>query len=332
MRSTGIIALFAAGAFLAAGCSLIDENLVNCESESKMDYRLSLDTSISEELHAHLTEKSDVALIPQLEGYLENVFSGRAHDVDLSFYDAAGSYDLLHHEHHVMDAGQTSFSLYIPVHQYLHVALANLENNPLLSLREEDNARTVKVHETVADTLDPHPSGFFAARLPMDVQDREQSFEVTLHMANSVAVLALDTLSSRVKDVRVFAAGFATDFSPIDSVYTYAYTPIHRTDKVVSPASDAKLGFISVSFPSRDTAPVKADSKDAIWAMYVYVTLASGSITETKVSVTTPLEAGKVKVIEGVVYPDGSLTSEDPTVAVSITLDWAPGLDHEVIF
>jgi hypothetical protein len=332
MKSTGIIAFFAAGIFLAAGCSLIDENLKRCEPESKMNYRLSTEISLSEELHAQLTEETDVALIPQLEGYLENVFSGRAHDMDLSFYDAAASYDLLHHEHHVMDAGQTSYSLYIPVHQYLHVALANLENNPLLSLREEDNARTVTVHESVADTLDPHPCGVFAAHLPINVEDREQSFEVALHMVNSAAVLALDTLGSRIKDIRVFAAGFATDYSPSDGVYTYAYTPIHRTGKVVSPASDAKLGFISVSFPSRDTAPVKADSKDAIWAMYVYATLASGSVTETKVSVTTPLEAGKVRVIEGTVYPDGSLTSEDPTVGLSITMDWTPGLGHEVVF
>lgn len=332
MRITGIIAFFAAGIFLAAGCSLIDENLVNCESESKMDYRLSLETTVSAELQAQLTEQSDVALIPQLEGYLENVFSGRAHDVDLCFYDATGSFDLLHHEHHVMDADQTSYSLYIPVHHYQHVAVANLENNPLLSLEGEENARTVTIHESVADTLDPHASGVFTARLPMNVEDREQSFNVTLRMANSSAILVLDTLGCHVKDIRVFAAGFATDFAPSDSVYTFSYTPIHRTGKVVSPASDAKLGFVSVSFPSRDSAPVKAESKNAIWAMYVYSTLASGSITKTEVSVTTPLEAGALRVIEGTVYPDGSLISEDPTVGISITMDWTPGLDHQIVF
>ena len=332
MRSKPIIAFFAAGVFLAAGCSLIDQNLVNCESDSRMDYSLSLTTTLSTELRTQLTEEADVALIPQLEGFLEGVFTQRAHDVDLSFYDAAGSYDLLHHEYHVMDASETSYTLYIPVHHYLHTAVANLENNPLISLQGGENAHTAVVHEVVADTLDVHESGLFTACLPMNVEDKDQDFDVTLRMANSAAVLVLDTLGCHVKDIRVFAAGFATDFSPADSVYSFAYTPIHRTRKLVSPASDGELGFVSVTFPSRDEAPVKSESKNFIWAMYVYSTLSSGSITETKVSVTTPLQAGKLKAIKGHVYPDGSLISEDPTVGLSITMDWTPGLGHEIVF
>lgn len=326
---------FLCGALFLAACSLIDEDMRSCESDTRLDYELRLVTNMTTELQTQLSLEEDAEVAAALEACWKEVFTDRAHDVDLSFYDVAAPGARLHHERHVMDASQTSYTLYIPVRRYMHLALANLEANTNLRLEEDDQCATSSLRQQLADTLDSHARGIFTARLPMDIHEGEdQEFDVRLYMANSASALVLDTLGSHVKDVRVFGTGFATEFDLADSVYHFPYTPVFRSRKVEVGATPGEpLCYTTVTFPSRSMPESKADASDALWQLRVYATMPDGKITESVVYVTSPLEAGKVKIIKGKIYGNGALVPQegDPTVGVSVVLDWKPGMEHEVI-
>ena len=93
------------------------------------------------------------------------------------------------------------------------------------------------------------------------------------------------------------------------------------------------LWYTTVTFPSRASRESKAEASDALWQLRVYATMPDGTITESVVYVTAPLEAGKVKIIKGKIYGHGALVPEkgDPTVGVTVQLDWSPGMEHQVI-
>ena len=112
---------------LPQGCSLLDENLEDCEKDHLLNYELRLVTNMSTEINTQLeTDIStdvELAAAAALRNYLKNIFTDFAHDVDLSFYDVVEDSVRLHHEAHIMDANQSSYTLYIPVHRYMHAPL-----------------------------------------------------------------------------------------------------------------------------------------------------------------------------------------------------------------
>lgn len=323
------------GAAVCSACSLVDEDMRSCESDTRLDYELRLVTNMTTELETQLSLDTDIQVTTALKECLGEVFTDRAHDVDLSFYDVVEPGERLHHEQHVMDASQTSYTLYIPVRRYMHLAVANLEGNSSLRLEDEGHCATAILRQEVADTLDSQSKGVFTARLPMDIYEgKDQEFNVRLYMANCASVLVLDTLGSHVKDVRVYGVGFATEFALADSVYSFRHTPVIRARKVeVGSTPGEPLCYTTVTFPSRSSRESKADASDALWQLRVYATLPDGKITESVAYVTTPLEAGKVKIIQGTIHGNGALVPEegDSTVGVSVVLDWSPGLEHQVI-
>ena len=327
--------LLVLGAAAFQGCSLVDEDMRDCEADTRLDYELRLVTNMTTELQTQLSLEADVEVAAALKTCWQEIFTDRAHDVDLSFYDVAEPWERLHHEQHVMDASQTSYSLYIPVRRYMHLAVANLEGNGSLRLEDDLYSGTAALRQQLADTLDSQTKGIFTARLPMDIREGvDQEFDVRLYMANSASALVLDTLDSHVKDVRVYGAGFATEFSLADSVYHFPYTPVYRARKVeVGDTPGEPLCYTTVTFPSRSSRESKAEASDALWQLRVYATMPDGTITESVVYVTAPLEAGKVKIIKGKIYGNGALVPEkgDPTVGVTVQVDWSPGMEHEVI-
>lgn len=324
--------LLFAGLQALVGCSLVDEDVTDCETEYQLAYELQLVTNITTELETELSLETDVAVATALCAYLNNIFTDHAHDVDLSFYAVDGEKNRLHHERHIMDANQTSYTLHIPVNRYLHLGLANLEGNPSLALVNDQTSSGSCLQQEVADTLRPHRQGVFSARSNMDVKEGEdQQFKVSLYMANSAASLVLDTLGSRVKDIRVYASGFATAFDVADSVYRYQYSPVFQADQVEVEDPGSQMCFVTVNFPSR-TRETKADeeTKETFWEFRVYATLPSGSITETRLSVTRPLQPAQLEVLKAKVYGNGALEPGDQTVGVDVNIDWKPGMDHEI--
>lgn len=315
-------------AVLLSGCSLIDQDLRACDTDYTLDYELSLVTNLTTEINAALDMETDVNVAAALKEHLSHVFTDRAHDVDLSFYNVEGPMERLHHEFHIMDASQTSYTLYIPVREYMHLAVANLEENTSVDLQTPDYFNQSILIQEVRDTVPSQKVGIFTARLPMDIKEGEdQVFHVNLSMANSAAVVVLDTLDSRVTDIKVYAEGFATGFMLADSTYRYDYTPVVQTEQI--PVKDSQeLCFSTVVFPSR-RARLKAE--ESLWEFHVYSTMVDGLITETRLGVKEPLDAGHVRIIKAKVQNNGSLVPEDETVAVSVQLEWTPGMEHEII-
>lgn len=330
-----------------SGCGLVDEDMRDCGTEYDLDYTLTLvtnvSTEISTELETTISTELELSAALAIREYLKNVFTDYAHDVDLSFYDVVGDSLRLHHEEHIMDANQSSYTLYIPVHHYMHTALANILDNEMIEVQDGERCHYEKLHQVVGDTLSSHTTGLFTARLPMDIQEGvSQNFNVHLYMANAATAVVIDTVGSHIRDLKMFATGFATDFSVCDSLYYFNSTPVFRMDKLPVEESGGYC-FAAVHFPSRKPADTKViidsddpfvtpDAESPLWNLKAYVTLPDGTVTETVLGVTQPLQAGELKVIKVKALENGAVQPGDPTVGVSITLDWGSGMEHHVEF
>lgn len=330
-----------AAAFI--GCSLVDEDLRDCDYD--LDYELTLvtnvNTEISTELETTLSTELELSAALALRNYLKNIFTDYAHDVDLSFYDVVEDSLRLHHEEHIMDANQSSYTLNIPIRRYMHTALANIVGNPDIEVREGDWCHREKLHQVEGDTLNSHTTGLFTARLPMDIQEGEdQHFNVRLYMVNAATAIVIDTVGSHIKDLNMLATGFATDFSVCDSLYYFNQAPVFQMDRLALDESGGYC-YAAVHFPSRNPMEVKSviDSQDpfvtvdadySIWQIKAYVTLPDNTVTETILGVTKALHAGELRIIKVKALENGAVSPEDPTVGASVTLDWSAGTQHNV--
>ena len=337
-----------AAALLSLGsCGLIDEDLSGCGANFQINYELKLVTNISSEQQSVLDKSGDIFVDNALRAYLAPVFTDFAHDADLSFYDVSEPFDRLEQANVIIDDNETSYTLYLPSRKYSHTAVANLLNNGSVTLEGSDQHNTVQLKQHTAGDgipVSPHRTGLFTARLSMDVKpDEDQHFDVTLYMVNAATALVLDTSEApTVQSIKVLADGFATDFNVADSTYVFGTGSTILTDDL-SVTGGTQRCFAAVHFPSRDTRPdgtkviidsqdpfLSDDAAEALWRWRAYVTIADGSVTETVLGINKPLRAGSLKVLKAKVYDTGIVTTQDPTVGVSVTLDWQSAGQHEI--
>ena len=325
-----VIACFAMLTALV-GCTLIDEDTSDCVSHYRINYQLQpgLETRPSDEVNRVLKDASDAAAASVLLDYMGNIFSDVAHDLDLSFYDVQADSARLHQEQHQVEAARAAYSIDIPAQRYMHLATANLRDNGIAVFSGDDFCRRARFMLERTDTVSSQRTGLFTARLPMELVDnQDQEFSTILYMVNSGIALVADTLGSHIRDLDVFAEGFADGFSLCDSTFRYESFPVVRTDRLTL-SSPGEMCFAAVTFPSRETPVVRADR--VYWEYRTYATLSDGSMTQTVLSISEPLPAGGIKIIKVKVLPDGSVAPADATVGVSVTLDWTPGYTGEVI-
>lgn len=332
--------LLLSASWLTAGCCSIDDDLSDCppdESRYQMEYELKLVTNMTTELQTQLTTITELSVASALETHLENIFSDFAHDVNLSFYDTEGTKERLEHKVDIINTNQTTYDLTLPMRKYLHLAVANLAENHVVGLFQDNYSTTSVLQQaegivpdgSSTSVVDSHTTGLFTARQPMEVLSGvSQTFNVRLYMANSAATLVLDPKGHTFKDIRVFATGFANEFHISDSVYIYPTTsPLIRADKVAT--DNDLLCYCSVNFPSRDAAPAsvrkRAASGSTFWQFKVYLTKLDGKITETVLDIEEPLRAGDLRIIKGSLDDDGAVRPYNSTVGVSVTLDWNDG-------
>lgn len=316
-----------------ASCALIDDDLSECGVDYEMDYELQLVTNMNTELKTQLSTNVNVS--SALRTHLSNIFTDFAHDVDLSFYDTEGDSARLQHDEHIMDANQASYALFLPMRRYIHLAAANVVDNDMVSVKNDDNCHTAILYQQEKDTIDSHTTGVFTARQDMQILEGvDQTFNVHLYMANSATSLIIDPRGHDFKSIKVYATGFATSFNICDSVYAFSKkSPMVRASQVPV-AEGGELCFSTVNFPSRDTRDtrliidsdepfISPSADNALWEYRVYTTLKDGSTTESILYVQTPLRAGQLKVTKVHLSDDkGVVESDDPTVGVSVTLDW----------
>ncbi len=349
MRHSVLLIALAAALLSLGSCRLVDDDLSDCGAEFRIDYELRLVTNVTAEQQSVLDEAGDTYVADALRAYLAPVFTDFAHDVDLSFYDVSEPFARLEHSNVIMDANQTSYTIYLPSREYSHTAVANLQENSSVTLEGGDRLPTGQLSQHTtgtgsSNTVSPHRTGLFTARLNMDVKaNRDQHFDVKLYMANAATALVLDTSEApTIQSIKVFVDGFATDFQVADSTYVFGADPFILTDDL--PVEDGtQRCFASVHFPSRDTRPagtkviidtqdpfVAEDAADALWRWNTYVTLADGSVTETVLGISTPLRAGGLRILKAKVFDTGIVATQDPTVGVSVTLDWQNAGHHEI--
>ena len=347
------VRLIALGAILS-GCSLIDEDQSDCGKELGVEYELQLITNVSTELEAKLGMSTEVSLSAAMRTHLGSVFTDHADDVDLSFYDVVGDSLRLHHEQHQMDASRTSYTLMIPVHEYMHLAIANVMENGPVRLMEDETCHSATLLQEEADTVDSHRTGLFTARLPMDIiEGVDQQFDVHLFMANCATGLVLDTTAIRVKEIRVLATGFADSFSIADSVYHYRPGVMVRAEKVEpeEESLEREVCFTTVSFPTRDVMEKPKNDEEEqetkvvietddfvepeidtepVWELHVMVTLPDNTVTRSVLKVYKSVKAGQLMILKGRLRPDGGTQINDPNVGVSVSLDWKEGGSYVV--
>ena len=324
-----------------SGCSVIDEDLSDCEEALKLDYDLHLVTNMSTELQKEFDRQADADLLKALRSYLAPVFTDYGHDLDLSFFDDQGDQALLRHERHRMDANEMSCTFYMPARQYQHIAVANVEGNGAVTFEGTDFCQTAEFLQPRTDTVRTHQTGLFSARKRMEVKKGAGQTEyIHLYITNCAAGLVLDTSEARLKDLKVLATGFASGFNIADSSYIYNTPQMVVADKVHA-GNDSRVCYCTVNFPSREPSTTRTvtetedpfvapDAPDALWQFRVYATLPDGKVTESVLGVRKPLRAGQLKILHAKVYTNGSLVPDEPEVAVSITLDWKDAGHHEI--
>ncbi|MCR4918332.1 MAG: FimB/Mfa2 family fimbrial subunit [Prevotella sp.] len=313
-------------------CSYIDEDLTDCGTDMDLTYSLSLTTNIVTELQTELTTTTEVALGQRLQQQLANVFRRYANDVDLSFY----TNDSLraHHEQHTMNAGEASYTLYLPVNDYHHLALANIAMEQQVDYVADSHVATAMLLQHAADTLRQHTAGLFTARKEVNISDTTRHFDVRLYMANCACALVLRaTQPERVRQIDTYVTGVANAFSLSDSTYHFTHNPIIRTEQLdIGDLTDSLFCQYTVCFPSHDALPAAAratgdvtDDDAGLWQIHCYVTLPDGSVTRNVLNIGRALRAGNLNIVKAVINTDGTLKTVSPQVGVSVTLDWRSG-------
>ena len=342
-----IFSMFLLGAVIFSGCnSLVDEDMSDCGEDLKLDYELQLVTNMRTEIKTELDLQADLQVATVLEDHLGEVFTDFAHDVDLSFYDTAGDMARLEHLDVVMNASQSSYSLFIPARPYMHTCVANLGTDPHITLEDAGYCHSARLvqHPAVKDTVEAHLAGIFTARKRMDIiSGIDQRFDVSLYMVNAASALVLDmTDAPDVKDLKVFLRGLADGFNIADSTYTFDTDYVVRTKLLEAEAGSTERCYASTHFPSRDIDPATkavidiedpdgdSYSSETLWYWEVYARMKDGTITKSTLSVHSPLHPAQLKVVKGKVHANGSMSTEDPLVGASVELDWLPGKEHDI--
>ena len=329
----GIMLTAVLATVLLSACSVIDEDLSDCGHDYELEYELQLVTNMELELQTQLTTETEVSVAAALHNHLTNIFSDFAHDINLSFFETGEPYGLLYNEQHVMDDNEKSYALHLPMREYRHLALANLQRNSWVTLTGADRSSTMQLQQVLTEPVESHQTGIFAARTNMDVlEDMSQTFHVNLYMVNCAAVLLLEARGHNAQNVSVVSTGFATGYNVNDNTYTFSENPPLVHADQVDVGTDSYLCYCTVTFPSSDHPnPELSSAADAntYWQFRVYVKNDDGTTTETIMNIEEPLEAGQLRIIKGYIDSDGVVRTKTPHVGVSVTLDWNSGGNYE---
>jgi len=330
-------------AVVFSDCSAIDEDLSDCGKDLKLDYDLHLVTNLSIELQNKFDSKEDASLLKALRSYLSPIFTDFAHDLDLSFYDIQGDSIRLHHEQHVMDANELSYTIYIPRRQYMHTAVVNLEHNEAVIFEGDDYCHGARFLQAGGDTVRTHKTGLFSARKMMRLTENDnETVYVHLYMANCAAALVLDTSDADLKDLKVLTTGFASRYDIADSTFVFEDRPPFVVADKINTGRDGQQCFCTVNFPSQESVAatriiieteepfVSTEAAEPLWQFEVYATLSDGKVTKSVLGVKEPLQAGELEVFRAHMYSNGGLEPAEKNVAVSVTLDWKENSHYPV--
>lgn len=303
--------------------SCIDEDLSDCDYGYRIDYNVRLHTNMQDEIDRELTTEAEQAVGQKLRQALSGVFTEQAADLDMSFFSTSG---LTRHEVQTVNASTASLTVYLPVQEYRHLAVANTGAEPLVTIGGSDAVGTLAINQEAADTIDSHVTGLFSARLPMSVEEHSQVFTADLYIQNCASALVIDRNGKQPEELQAFVSGMATDFAVSDSTYSFGRGTVSRATLFTE--GDYYV-LHTATFPSRDELPAGASADDGLWRVNVLVKL-NGSYTLTVLRLHEPLKAGNLKIIKAKIGDDGSVDPDAKDIGVSVQLDWKPGNDFNI--
>lgn len=304
--------------------SCIDEDLSGCGKNYRIQYQVEIATEIDETLQNSLDEPEEMAVKEKLKQAFSTVKSEVANDVELNFYvDKL----LAHSELHPMNSDEAKYTIYLKPNNYQHLAWANLKAETQVEAVGTHATNDVRLQQTPADTVMPHSYALFAARMPMNLNDPVDLYHVTLGMQNACFALVVNDRNLQPDDMQTHAMGFATAFAPADSTFCFDQPAVLKPHSLTAPNYHA---FYATCFPSRnEPTALKANEHAACWKMEVLVKM-NGKYTRSVLSVNEPLQAGEMRVVKAYLREDGSISTSDTQVGVSVELDWKPGGDHDI--
>lgn len=316
-----------------AGCCLIDDDLSVCGADYYLNYEVRLVTDVDMVIDEKLNKVSEQPIADTLRKWLDPIFSGIAHDLDMNFYSMDERDTLLEDKHEIIDAKEKTYTLYIPRKNYMHLALVNTAENDNISVVGTNHAKNLRLSQREGDTLNTHPTAVYTARLPMEMKEEgNESFYVHLYMVSSAVALVVDSVAVQPMNMKVLFSGGATGFNIKDSVYTYDHPSLVRTERL----TDQCYAVVALPSRSETVSPIapllpEARKETGFWQLRVYVTMPDNSITETILNVDYPLLAGALEIIKVEMHDDGSVVPlQNAHVGATVTLDWKDGGSHDI--
>ena len=310
-------------------CSYIDDDRSDCETSYSLTYKLEVVSNINMQLREQLKADAGSLTLKTLNNYFASVFQPNTTEARLGFYPLDGAAPVLFIRN--IQGLRSMFSISIPADNYRHIAVIG-QSDPSIFLSDTTKASTVRLTQSLRDTVDNHIQAVMAGTLNMNVLgNADQTLEVNLYPADAgVAVVMRD--NPRVGRVRVFLADLATSFTPDDSTWHWDHASLVRTTPLTVTGTDS-TAYCGVAFPSHNTTATgakggtRADGS-ALWHAVVLVDMPDGTVTRTLLSLYEPLKAGDIRVIKVNVNDDGGISTTDSNVGASVTLDWKSGGEY----
>lgn len=311
-------------------CSLIDDDLSDCETTFSLTYELRVVSNINLQLSEQLQTGAGSRTLATLNNYFSPIMQPTASEVRLGFFPTDGGAPVYYTRH--TQGLRTAFSLSIPADNYRHVAVIGQED-PSIFLVDTTSAATVRLTQLLNDTVQSHNHAILAGKLDMNVMgNTDQSWEIDLYPADANVAVVMKK-NPKVVRTRVFLADLATSFTPNDSTWHWDHSSLVRTDAVDVTGTDS-VSYCGVAFPSRMEQQTTAGSRltratdNALWHVIILADLPEGTVTRTVLSLSDALKAGDVRVIRVKLNDDGGVSTSDSNVGASVTLDWKKGGEY----
>lgn len=333
----GIGRLLQLGGCLAVVCGLatscINEDLSKCGRDYAVDYELKLSTSLQLALDEEFVTAEEQALAARLRDDLGNVLSDKARVMDLSFFKEQGG-ELEKHQRLTPNANEASVTVYMNRGNYYNVALAATDNKYEVAIDGASAYRSISLLQLAADTVDAYHSALYMGLERLALSNESGHYYVPLYMVNSVPVLVVNATGSTASLLAAYVRGTASGLHCADSVYVYDRSAVMRTERTDAGNLTA---FHCVCFPSANTPEQRitrdgdlSQAEGSLWEMDAYTRTAEGKYVKNTLYIKEPLRAGAMLVVKVKLQNDGTLTTDNPEVGVSVELDWKPGGDFDV--
>lgn len=312
-----------AGAVLT---SCINEDLSGCGKTYTLIYTTDAYDGLRDKLDDELKGKVPAAVIDTLETILSPAFGDKMRDMSFVFYNRLG--EAAHTGTHPVNDSRYEVGFYLQPDDYLHYSTSFNKEKKVFDVKDTGSPETYKVgYYSDADTIESQMTTLYFVKTTIKAETDTVSL-LMLQLNSAIALVLKPRSGKPLGEASAFVRNTASHFLHSDSTFVFdGKLPVIHADRA---DKDGITAFCAVSLPSPEVSTTKSDDEvhSSYWEMDVYIKI-NDKITKNVLYVETPLRAGEPEVIYLEVNDNGEVV-EGPEVAVSVELDWKPGLDFEL--